>query len=377
MKKRANGAGTLYNRNGTWYTKMKVGGRWVRQSTGETDKTKALAVLNSMSRGHDLSDAERLAAIEVRLRGSGPSPDLATAWDRYCAAPENSAQTELSNDADHARWRYFTRWLHGYRRGKTKIVAAHPEVKTLNGVTPEIATEFIAALKSTSAPETVNKYTRTLRRFWRLNEMRCNPWERFRLLPVSPQLRRALSDDEVQSLVSAATGEMRVLFMLGIYTGLRMSDCAHVRWRDIDETSGIITLKPSKTAHSSGRVVSIPMHPALARVLSSTKRRDGTDFVLPELAALPKWDLSYRVTAHFRACGFELPVKPSGYRRAAAVVGFHSLRSTFITNMANIGAPMAVVQAIVGHMSMEMSMHYYRANAEAARSALSRLPSFA
>ena len=58
-------------------------------------------------------------------------------------------------------------------------------------------------------------------------------------------------------------------------------------------------------------------------------------------------------------------------------VGFHSLRSTFITAMANIGAPMAMVQAIVGHMSPEMSMHYYRVNAEAARARIAALPDWA
>ena len=36
--KRANGKGTLYRRKGSlvWYTRILIGGKWVRKSTGKT-----------------------------------------------------------------------------------------------------------------------------------------------------------------------------------------------------------------------------------------------------------------------------------------------------------------------------------------------------
>ena len=119
--------------------------------------------------------------------------------------------------------------------------------------------------------------------------------------------------------------------------------------------------------------MAIPVHPALAKVVG---RRQRSGFVTPGLAKLPEWALSNMVMRHFRRCGLEERERPDNFRRSVATVGFHSFRSTFITNMANIGAPMAMVQAIVGHMSPEMSMHYYRANAEAARAKIAALPGY-
>ncbi len=376
MQRRANGAGTLYKRGTVYYTKIKVGGKWVCQSTGTGDKEKARKILDGLAKGHELTDEQRLAAIEVALRRSGPSPDFDTAWQRYVDAPANVAQTDGAQTTDAGRWRFFTRWLHGYDGGprcRINCEAAHPEVKTLAAVTPEIAAEFVRNAQGVSAPGTVNKYVRTFKRVWRLNGEDRTPWDSFRKLREHPHLRRALSDKEVSRLIEKAGGELRVLFAVGAYTGLRLGDAACVRWEDFDKDGRTLTLRPSKTKNSSGRTVAIPAHPALTRIVGKRKR---TGYVMPELAALPEWALSDRVTAHFQACGFEGGERPDGYRKSVPVVGFHSLRSTFITNMANIGAPMAMVQAIVGHMSPEMSMHYYRANAEAARARIAALPDY-
>lgn len=376
MQRRANNAGTLYKRGKVYYAKIKVGGKWVCQSTGTSVKEKARKILDGLAKGHELTDEERLAAIEVALRRSGPSPDFATAWQNYVDAPANVGQTDCAQETDAGRWRFFVRWLHGYDGGprcRINCKAAHPNVKTLAAVTPEIAAEFVRFAQGVSAAGTVNKYVRTFKRVWRLNGVDKTPWDSFRKIREEPHLRRALSDEEVARLIEKATGELRVLFAVGAYTGLRMGDAARVRWEDFDAEKRTLTLRPSKTMHTSGRTVAIPVHPALARIVGKRKQSGR---VMPGLAALPEWALSDRVTAHFQACGFEGAEKPDGYRKRVPVVGFHSLRSTFITNMANIGAPMAMVQAIVGHMSMEMSMHYYRANAEAARMRIAALPDY-
>lgn len=376
MAKRADGSGTLYRRGRMWYTKIRVNGKWLFKSTGTEDREKARSILNTISKGYELTDKERLAAIAVALKGSGPSPDFESAWKRYESAPENVSQSDGAQAIDGARWRFFVRWLHGYDGGercRINCPAAHPDVKRLSGVTKEIATEFVKYAQERSSPNTVNKYVRTFKRVWRLNGEEDSPWDSFRKLPERPHLRRALTQKEVKRLIDEAKGELKTLFAVGAFTGLRMSDCAHVRWSDFDKDGKTLALRPSKTMHTSGLTVAIPVHPALARIVGKVKK---SGYVMPKLAAMPEWKLSEIVTEHFAACGFEAGEKPEKYRRSVPNVGFHSLRSTFITNMANIGAPMAMVQAIVGHMSQEMSMHYYRANAEAARERIAALPDF-
>jgi len=375
MARRANRSGTLFNRNGTWYTKVRVNGKWDVKTTHTGDKDAARRILDRITKGCELTDRERLAAIKAKLEEPGKTPTFEEAWTVYVNAPENAGQSDGAQTTDLGRWRFLTRWLFGWHKERSRIncKAAHPEVERITDVTREIAVEFVAHAKTVSSPGTVNKYVRTFRRVWDFNGTERNPWAGFRKVAEDPHLRRALDEAEVSKVISAATGELRTLFALGAFTGMRMSDCARVKWQDIDRDGWTITVRPNKTRHSSGRVVAIPVHPALAKVLGKRKRSGS---VTPGLAALPEWELSDRVMDHFRACGFDEQEKPKGYRRAVAVVGFHSFRSTFITNMANIGAPMAMVQAIVGHMTPEMSMHYYRANAEAARARIDALPSF-
>ncbi len=373
--RRANNTGTLFRSRGIWYTKVKVNGQWDIKTTHTANKSDALDILNRITQGSDLDDRARLAAIKAKLE-AGPRPSIDAAWEAYTNAPENMGQSDDARETDGGRWRFFVRWLHGYDGGprcRINCKAAHPEVKTIDAVTREIARGFVAHAKTVSSASTVNKYVRVLKRVWRINGMTSNPWDGFSKLTGSPRLRRALEPDEVAKIIQAADGELRVLFALGAFTGMRMSDCARVRWTDFDPSGKTITVQPNKTKHTSGKVVSIPVHPSLAKVLGE-RRKSG--YVTPGLATLPEWSLSRQVMAHFHDCGFNETEKPDGYRHAVAVVGFHSFRSTFITEMANVGAPMAMVQAIVGHMTPEMSMHYYRANAEAARDRIAALPGY-
>jgi integrase len=51
----------------------------------------------------------------------------------------------------------------------------------------------------------------------------------------------------------------------------------------------------------------------------------------------------------------------------------HSLRHTFITMMAEGGTPLAVTQAMVGHMSSAITRHYTHISQNAAREAVEKL----
>jgi len=56
--------------------------------------------------------------------------------------------------------------------------------------------------------------------------------------------------------------EWHTLFLIGIYTGLRLGDCCRLDWSSINIAQGVIQLIPRKTRrHSHGRPVTIPIHP--------------------------------------------------------------------------------------------------------------------
>jgi integrase len=56
-------------------------------------------------------------------------------------------------------------------------------------------------------------------------------------------------------------------------------------------------------------------------------------------------------------------------------LSFHSLRTTLITLGEELGIPKAVIMAIAGHESEEMSQHYTNVGVEALESAIAKIPS--
>lgn len=64
-----------------------------------------------------------------------------------------------------------------------------------------------------------------------------------------------------------------------------------------------------------------------------------------------------------------LPTQAAGLGK----VRFHDLRHTFITRMAELGVPLPVTQATVGHMGDEITRHYTHISTNAARLAVEKL----
>src|SRR5439155_15929068 len=149
------------------------------------------------------------------------------------------------------------------------------------------------------------------------------------------QSRREMTFDELKKICDAATGELRTLLALGVYTGLRLGDCATLRWAETDLKRSMIRRIPNKTARRNPKPVIVPIHPTLRDMLATTPADKRDDYVLPETAALynRRTDLvTDMVQRHFASCGLK-PHKPGtgkDGKRAIVEVGFNSLRHTFI-----------------------------------------------
>ena len=68
--------------------------------------------------------------------------------------------------------------------------------------------------------------------------------------------------------------------------------------------------------------------------------------------------VSRQIKRVFQAAEIDTAGDKEGRARAAVAVGFHSLRHTFVSLMAEKGAPLAAVQKLVGHSNPSMTRHY-------------------
>jgi integrase len=376
--------GALLQRGKTWYAVYYLNGRRIAQTLKTTNRREAGRLLEGHMTGLRLADrkeqikatAGRLATAETELANwqeeHRPRLPLADAWTAYIAAQSRPQSGKATLKDFRQRWEKFARWM----------LETHPKTTALEAVTTDQAEEFTSTLAAFS-PNRFNKIVQTCRLVFRILAPKLknggNPFEHIAGKPLSTRSHRELSVAELQTVCGSATGELRTLFAIGLYTALRMGDAATLRWEEVSFPLNRITRRPMKTARS-GKIVAIPLHPTLRAILEETPPEQRKGFVLPDSAAVYARDtgaLSKRIQNHFAACGIETQVRHEEKMRLTCEVGFHSLRHSFVTICAAAGVPLPVVQALCGHGSPAIQAKYIHIGADTAAQAVNAMPSIA
>ena len=385
--------GYLFKRNGTFYVQWNVNGKRftkaLRDDQGNAISTRREAEeaqTKFMATFAVADEATALESIVAKLDGrrtelarlqdeQNPPPAIADAWKDYLAAPNRPDSGESTLRQYAFQYGAFAQWMQ----------EKHPEIITLRDVTLPIAEEYAASLNHGKfTPSTYNKHLNLLTLVFRVlkNKARLagNPWEDIQRKRITAQGRRELTIDELRNVCQSAKGELRALLGLGVYSGLRLGDCATLRWGEVDLARNIIRRIPNKTARRNPKPVIVPIHPTLLEMLASPAPEQRAEYVLPEMAALylRRSDMvTDTVQRHFAACGIKShkPGTGTNGKRAVVEVGFHSLRHTFVSLCRESNAPLAVVESIVGHSSPAMTRHYTHVGELAAGRAVAMLPS--
>lgn len=374
-------------------------GQAVQSDDGTTDREKAERFLQRFLAPFGLGE-HRLPLAEV--------------WNEYIKSPNRN---ELATSTLHAKrnvWMHFAKWMeHNYL-----------PVEDLAGVTPDAIAEYLASLRANLCGSSYNNRVCVLREIFRVLADKAglddDPWYGVRLRPDDSHSRRELTTEELRRLLKAAkeygnqargtkhlapsTNEWHTLFLIGIYTGLRLGDCCKLDWSQINIAQSVIQLMPQKTRRHHGRIVTIPIHPALGQALLAqgeelkmkNEKSNEVDVtsensslithhsslyfsgpVLPSISEwyrTSKWRVSGGLGEIFKAAYITTSIKIEGRRHKTPEATFHSLRHTFVSFAANAGVPLHIVQSIVGHESTAMTRHYYHENIAALKSAVAAIP---
>lgn len=179
--------------------------------------------------------------------------------------------------------------------------------------------------------------------------------------------RRALTLEEVYTLLNAATGEMRVLIAFGFYTGLRLGDICNLTWGNIDRVSGVLTVRSRKTDVETRTVI----HPALARIIEA-EVHTHTGYILPTMHTRyadrkkTRSILCHDIVLLFQSVGIQTQTAEPDGRRLRPDATFHSLRHTFVSALRNRGVALQTAQALAGHTNAAMTEHYTHEDGRAA-----------
>lgn len=210
---------------------------------------------------------------------------------------------------------------------------------------------------------------------WKQGHVSVNPCAAIEPLKDKPERKHVFTPEQVSALVKTAKGEWKGLILVAFYTGARLSDCANLRWRDVDLVSEIKTLRfqPRK---GGGEVVTA-IHPSLEDYLLALPTPNSDEaFLFRSLAERNSSPLSKAFRHIMEAARIEQRlIRERGKSgRSVNALSFHSLRHSFSSILANAGVSEERRMALTGHSTRDMHQRYSHHDLERLRDAVALLP---
>lgn len=161
------------------------------------------------------------------------------------------------------------------------------------------------------------------------------------------EANRPWSEDECAIVLGEAKGALKVAVALGMFAGMRGGDIVRVAWNAYDGSA--IEWRQGKT----GEAVWLPAHRELRAILDAAPRAATTIVTGP--SGRPWTEGTLR--KFFRT----LIARLEQEGRVGLGLTLHGLRTTAATVLADLGADVRAIQAMLGHKTPVMSFHYSRA----------------
>ncbi|WP_456459842.1 tyrosine-type recombinase/integrase [Desulfurobacterium sp.] len=227
----------------------------------------------------------------------------------------------------------------------------------LKSLTRKHLDEYVSHLLATGVSRnTVNTHIRHLKASltkaveWEF--AREHPFKGYKLLRVQQKPPTFLFPEQIGKVLKVIDDEFWVfVFKIFIYTGMRLSEVANLRWNDVDLRRGVIVVK--KTKNYQTRI--IPIHPKLREEIE--KRLPAVGKVVP----CCKDYIYHKIKNYLKKAGF-----PN--------VRIHDLRHTFASLMVMSGVDLKTVQELLGHRDYRTTEIYAHLAPAHLQDAIRKLP---
>jgi len=205
-----------------------------------------------------------------------------------------------------------------------------------------------------------------------------NPLASLKALPSDNKLtRQPFTMDEVNRLIlNSPDNEWRGLITVAAFTGLRLGDCMGLVWDDVNLGAGYVETVPAKTKRSN-RVVKIPITPTLRAYLEAIPEDDRCGHVLKSLSQVSqtgRTGVSLQFVELMEKAGVGRGKSQNNGSKTFYERGFHSLRHTLTSWMANANVPEEIRMKILGHSTQSVHALYTHLGDETLALAMAGIP---
>lgn len=221
-------------------------------------------------------------------------------------------------------------------------------------------------LKEISA-KTVNNHLIVLKKIfnsaveWGLLDK--NPIARVKKLKTADYEWDFLTRSESEAFLAACEGRWFPFFATLLWTGMRLGEVLALRWDDINWRGGKLVVRRSLfhkqfVTPKSGKPREIPLNSRLTEVLKAHRHERG-DLVFSTDDGKPLDPSNVKRP-------FQAALKKAGLR----MIRIHDLRHSFASQLVMEGVPLRVVQELLGHASITMTLRYSHLAPESRREAV-------
>ena len=265
---------------------------------------------------------------------------------------------------------------------------------SIDAVSPEDVKGFRdAQVKQGKAQTTANLALKTLRSLFndarREGLIATNAAEAVKTFGVEKESRDVFTHEQLRALIAKASPEWKTAILLAYYSGLRLSDAVSLSWQNMNLELGQIRYFPRKAnrglsrqpdwkKHVTGQL-EVPLMPEVeAHLLSLPSSDDPTAKLCPTLATKSTGGnrgLSSMFQRAMASAGIysDRGAEKRGKGRQFKTLGFHSLRHTFVSELANADVPADVRRQISGHSDEKIHERYTHLDVDTKRRALAHL----
>jgi integrase len=347
-------------RDGRW--------RWRTRITLPTGQPKRLSGTPHRNTKRAAQEAERMA-VEAEMRGA--------LYGRKTQAPTLAEFAPEFLEWSRTHW---ARETHANHRNALELHLV-PTLgrKRLDAISAEDMAKYQSRMskadpatgKPRFSPGTINIHTNTLAALYGL----ATEWKRYdgtkprvKRLKVSPKVDwRPV--EELGAVLSVMVPRGKLMLLLGYRAGLRKSEARGLHWADVDFRNDVIQVirqlnREGLKVPKGKKPRPVPMHPELRAALKATPRR--SEYVWCQPSGEP-YDPTSMPAMLDAAC------EAAGVRRMT----LHTLRHSFGAHLAQAGAPLNVIQELLGHADISTTLAYAHLAPRTTAQWVARLPEVA
>lgn len=186
---------------------------------------------------------------------------------------------------------------------------------------------------------------KTLLRFWFAEKYLPEPIT-FAMPKVAKKRQLVLTADELSKIISACNTRDKAIILFMADSGLRRAEVIALSWDDVDILSGLVRVQRGK----GGKARSAVIGTTARRALLAYRRTIGSPQNSSPL-------FQSRNGTRFTGTGLLLIFRRLSKRTGVHITP-HALRRTFVILSLRAGMDVLHLQAMLGHSSLDMTMHY-------------------